>query len=168
MLTHIRFSFASAMLLPVIPKAQCHTENQYHIGHRMRGIVSNGCSYVCMWHVADKRYPQWLFFVTNDAFECMPNAKHLMCSLNLHLLACAVAESKSLAKEGWSEVEFHVEWEKKEMMFQGLGLEAFAHYVQSWIRSQHLQVGSFLVVFISVPADRYILLFCLAYFLLLF
>ena len=82
-----------------------------------------------MSYVSDRRYPQWPFFVTNDAFEHMPNAKHLMCSLNLHLSACAVAES--LPKEGWSEVEFLVEWEKKEMTFQGLGLEAFARYVQS-------------------------------------
>ena len=103
------------------PNAQCHTEIQYHIdiGHRMRGIVSNGCPNLCMWHVADGRYPQCLFFVTNDAFERMPNAKHLMCSLNSHLSTHAVHVAESLPKEGWSEVEFLVEWENKEMTFQG-------------------------------------------------
>ena len=148
-----------------IPMAQCHTENHYRIGHRMRGIVSNGCPYVCMWHVADGRYLQWLFFVTNDTFQRMPKAKHLMCSLNLHLLARAVAES--LPKEGWSEVEFLVEWEKKENAFKGLRLDAFARYVQSW-KPTPASWFSFLVVFISVPAASNILLFYFAYFLLLF
>ena len=79
-----------------------------------------------MWHVADGKYPQWLFFVTNDAFQRMPSAKHLMCALNSHLSSNAVADS--LPKEGWSEVEFLVEWEQKEMTFQGLAMEAFARY----------------------------------------
>ena len=73
-----------------------------------------------MWHVADGKYPQWLFFVTNDAFQRMPTAKHLMCSLNSHLSTRAVADS--LPKEGWSQVEFLAEWEKKEMTYQGLAM----------------------------------------------
>ena len=41
----------------------------------MRGIVSKGYPYICMWHVADGKYPQWLFLVNNDAFERLSSVK---------------------------------------------------------------------------------------------
>ena len=98
---------------PAMPMAKCPIENQYRIGNRLRGIVTKGCPYIVIWHVADGRYHQWLFLVTNDQLERLPTVKHYLCALNSHLSVRSVAES--LPKEGWSEVEFPVVWEEKEI-----------------------------------------------------
>ena len=90
--------------------------------------MTKGCPYVVMWHVADGRYPQWLFLVTNDALESLPSVKHYLCALNTHLSVRSVAES--LPSEGWSHVGFPVVWEGKERACLALGLEAFAEHVK--------------------------------------
>ena len=91
--------------------------------------MTKGCPYVVMWHVADGRYPQWLFLVTNDALESLPSVKHYLCALNTHLSVRSVAES--LPSEGWSHVGFPVVWEGKERACLALGLEAFAEHVKN-------------------------------------
>ena len=53
---------------------------------------SNGCPYVCMYHVSDGKCPQWLFLVVEDDFQRRPPVKTFLAQLNSHLGKKNVAE----------------------------------------------------------------------------
>ena len=81
-----------------------------------------------MWHIKDDKYPQWVFFLVEDACEYLPPVKMFLSQLNLRLGKKEVSDS--LPKDGWSSVKFEIQRSEGNLRCFAMSMHDFARYVK--------------------------------------
>ena len=77
------------------PLKECAAENHYKLGKALSSIMKSGCSYAHTKYVNEGRYPQWVYFVVQEAVEEMPPMKEIFGPLMATLMAIFSGRSLS-------------------------------------------------------------------------